>query len=293
METNRIINGDSAQVLSEFPDECVDCVVTSPPYDSLRTYGRDTFNFPFEEIARQLTRVLKPGGVIVWVVGVETKNGGETLAPQKQSIFFVEKCGLLLHDTMIYEKNSAAFPARPNSNRYTQVWEYMFVFSKGKPKTSRLIIDKKNRWVGWKGFGKTTQRTKEGELIEYEKKEGTPEVSPRYNVWRYATGKGFTSSIVTASEHPALFPEALVYDHLRTWTDAGDVVLDPFNGAGTTTAVARNMNRKYIGIDISQSYCELARKRTELKVDLVKLEALSRRINNQRYPQDVQRYKGK
>lgn len=256
---------------------------------------------------------------MVWVVGAETHDGSESLSPFKQAIFFNEACDLRLHDTMLYEKNGVAYPARPSGNRYTQCFEYMFVFSKGKPKTAHLISDKKNRWVGWKSFGQLTERLYTGELVKYEKDHGVPEFSPRYNIWRYpnevallpeddetlfpvydeiwkyATGGNFTSSFPLAKRHPACFPESLVIDHLRTWTEESDVVLDPFNGVGTTTVVAAWMNRHFIGIDLSREYCDIAQKRLDPKyrIDIVKRIEQSKRFNNSRYPQDEHRYVGK
>ena len=263
---NKIICGDSGSILMEYPDECIDCIITSPPYDNLRSYTKDVhekYEFDFSSIAQELVRVLKPGGVIVWVVGDETKKGSETGNSFRQALFFHEDLGLDIHDTMIYKKNSSSFPARKSADRYSQIFEYMFVFSKGKPKTAHLLCDKPNAWKGWLGFGKMTQRNRDGQLVEI-KRDPIGEYSPRNNIWKYATGKSYSASDDLASLHPAIFPEGLVGDHLLTWTEENDVILDVFNGSGTTTKMAFLLNRRYIGIDISEEYCGIARKRIEL-----------------------------
>jgi site-specific DNA-methyltransferase (adenine-specific) len=181
---------------------------------------------------------------------------------------------------MIYEKNGCAHSARKWDKRYTQIFEYMFVFSKGTPKTASLICDRENRWAGVNGFGTPTTRKKDGSLVPYIQKP-TPKLSPRTNIWRLLVSR-HASSNPKAFEHPAIFPETLVLDHLRTWTEEGDVVLDPFNGSGTTSVVTKNMNRQFIGLDISKKYCKLAIGRVEDILDLEKLQAASQRSNNQK-----------
>lgn len=257
IKDNTIYCGNCSEILKEFPDEYVDMVLTSPPYDSLRDYHG--YHFPFIEIATELYRVTKPGGVVIWIVGDEVVGGSESGTSFKQALFF-DSLGFRIHDTMIYEKNSSAFPARSTGNRYTQLFEYMFVFSKGKPKTANLLCDKENVWVGWTGFGKTTQRDKDGVLVE-NNKAPTPEKSPRGNIWKYNTGRNYTTKDDFAFEHPAMFPEPLVEDHILTWTEEGDIILDPMCGSGTTLKMAYQHNRKYIGIDMSHEYCKISEKR--------------------------------
>ncbi len=269
---NKIINEDSVTALRELPENSIDMVVTSPPYDNLRAYQgliddmKEEYNgysFPFEQIATELSRVVKKGGVVVWVVGDAVMKGGETGSSFRQALYFMEK-GFKLHDTMIYEKNGSSFPARRDGNRYSQLFEYMFVFSKGgKPKTSNLICDKPNRWAGYTHFGKGTIRNKAGELVERNIKP-IPEFSPRNNIWKYNTGKNYSTKDAIAFGHPAIFPEQLAEDHILTWSTPGDVVLDPFNGSGTTTKMAALHDRNYVGIDISDKYCDIARERLEI-----------------------------
>jgi site-specific DNA-methyltransferase (adenine-specific) len=218
-------------------DESVDMVLTSPPYDNLRQY--EGFVFPFESIAEELMRIIKPSGVIVWVVGDAVVNGTETGSSFKQALHFMS-LGLNLHDTMIFEKNSSTFPARRNSNRYTQIFEYMFIFSKGKP-TANLICDKVNKWAGFKDFS--------GKL-----KNPVPDKSPRTNIWKYTTS-------FNGVKHPAPFPIQLAIDHVLTWTQEQELVFDPFMGSGTTAIACMRTNRRYIGSEISSSYCALIEER--------------------------------
>lgn len=192
-------------------------------------------------------RVTKPGGVVVWVVGDATVGGSETGSSFRQALTFTN-VGFKLHDTMVYEKNSSTFPARKGSKRYTQIFEYMFVFSKGVPKTANLICDKPNKWAGHKDFS--------GKL-----KNPVPDYSPRTNIWKY------TTSFNDKTGHPAPFPEALARDHIISWSNPGDVVLDPFIGSGTTAKMAILTGRNYIGFEISEEYCDIATRRVADAVD--------------------------
>lgn len=252
---NSVLEGPAEHVLAELPEACIDLVVTSPPYDDLRAY--DGYRFPFEAIAEQLQRVLKPGGVIVWVVGDATINGSETGSSFRQALYFNE-IGLRLHDTMIYQKSNCAFPSQ---NRYYQIFEYMFILSKGKPKTFQPIRDRENIYVGQKPHGKS--RTKKG-WSRNGSRCVTGKYGVRYNIWRYVTGGGNVTSDRMAYDHPAIFPEKLAEDHILSWSAPGDVVLDPLCGSGTTLKMAARHDRNYIGIDVSPQYCELSRQRVAL-----------------------------
>lgn len=240
---NSIVCGDSLDVLKKIKTGSIDMVLTSPPYDNLRIY-KGNLSWNFEDTAQELFRVVKDGGVVVWVVGDATIKGSETGTSFKQALYFKE-IGFNLHDTMVYEKNSSSFPSKKTDNRYTQIFEYMFVFSKGKP-TANLMCDKKNLEAG-KKYG--VRNTFGG------KNYTVPDYSPRTNIWR------FTTSIESSKLHPAMFPYELAQDHILTWTKECDVVLDPFAGSGTTGLACKNINRKYILIEKEPEYVEIIKKR--------------------------------
>jgi DNA modification methylase len=254
---NRVIHGDCSEIMGYMPDECVDLTVTSPPYDDLRSYKG--YSFPFEDIAQQLFRVTKQGGIVVWIVGDKTEKGSETLTSFKQALFFKE-LGFNIHDTMIYEKNSCAFP---DHNRYYNVFEYMFVLSKGKPKTVNRIEDRKNIWGGTQTFGRITERQSDGTLRDAKGKKTVKEYGVRNNIWRYNTGKGQSTTDKIAFEHPAIFPEKLAQDHILSWSNECDIVFDPMCGSGTTLKMAYMNNRNFIGVDYSAEYVQLSQKRLE------------------------------
>jgi site-specific DNA-methyltransferase (adenine-specific) len=238
-------------------DNTVDLTITSPPYDELRDY--DGFSVNINEISTQLYRITKDGGVVVWIVGDATTKGSETGTSFRQALQFMN-AGFKLHDTMIYEKNTSSFPAKRTGKRYTQIFEYMFVFCKGSIKTGNLICDKPNKWAGHTNWGKNTDRQKDGELVEKKDIKPVPEFSPRNNIWKYTVGKGFNSSDKESHEHPAIFPEKLAEDHILSWSNEGDVVLDIFSGSGTTCKMAKKNKRSYIGIELSQEYYDLSLK---------------------------------
>jgi site-specific DNA-methyltransferase (adenine-specific) len=257
---DKIYCGNCQEVMVSFPDGCIDLVVTSPPYDNIRDYKGYVFGEEvFKEIVRQLYRVVVVGGIVVWIVGDAVIKGGESGTSFRQALGFMD-CGFKLHDTMIYEKNTSSFPARRTGKRYTQIFEYMFVFCKGKIKTGNMICDKPNKWAGHTNWGKNTHRGKNGELIASKDIKPVPDFSPRNNIWKYNVGKGFNSKDKESHEHPAIFPEKLAEDHILSWSNEGDVVLDCFAGSGTTCKMAKKNGRKYVGIDTSEEYCALARK---------------------------------
>lgn len=239
--------GDCLQYMRGMENGNVDCVVTSPPYDNLRTYGGHTWNF--EGIAQELFRVVKVGGVVVWVVGDATIDGSETLTSFKQALFFRE-CGFNV-ETMIYQ--IAGTGAKGSNYYYWQSFEYMFIFAKGQPKTSNRIADIKNPNGGnLRGF-----RTKAAQIGSRVDRSGvrTPFYSVRPNVWRYAVGTN------DDTDHPAPFPEALARDHILSWTNEGDTVFDPFTGSGTTGKMAVKLQRNFIGCEIHEPYFRIAEKR--------------------------------
>jgi len=245
LPVNQIICGDCLYKMSAFPTNCIDLVVTSPPYDNLRNY--QGYSFDFERIAQQLYRITKPGGVVIWVVGDATIKGSETGTSFKQALYFKE-VGFNLHDTMIWRKTN---PFNFGSNNcYIQSFEYMFIFSKGKPGAINFIQDRKIK--SDKPF-KAVSKDKNNNRFESGKIINPKDYSKRYNVWDIPCA-------TTKREHPAIFPEKLAADHIKSWSNPGDIVLDPMCGSGITCKEARKLNRRYVGIDISQEYCSIARK---------------------------------
>jgi len=252
---NQIICGDCLEVMKDIPDKSIDMVLTSPPYDNLRDYKGYTFNF--EGIAKEIFRIVKDGGVVVWVVGDATINGSETGTSFKQALYFKE-IGFNLHDTMIWKKPNFS---NPSSNRYHQIFEYMFIFSKGKPKTFNPIKDKKNKYLTC--VGRNTMRKPDGELIEIKKGIGS-EFGMRTNVWNMNTvGQ---EMMCKTPPHPAMFPKKLAEDHIISWSNEGDIVLDPMAGSGTTLKMAKINNRNYIGIEISSEYCDIIKERVGCEI---------------------------
>ena len=257
--TGEVFCGACQTVMATFKEESVDLTITSPPYDNIRDYKGYCFEIEdFKNIVNELYRITKKGGVVVWVVRDATMKGSETGTSFRQALGFIDG-GFKLHDTMIYEKNTSSFPAQRKGKRYTQIFEYMFVFCKGKIKTGNLICDKPNKWAGHTNWGKNTNRGKDGKLVKTKDIKPVPDFSPRNNIWKYIVGKGFNSSDKESHKHPAIFPEKLAEDHILTWSNKGDVVLDPFMGSGTTCKMAKKNGRKYIGIDMSEEYCALAK----------------------------------
>lgn len=260
MKLNSLYHEDCLLTMGKMPDNFLDMVLTSPPYDDLRNYNNN-YSFPFEEIAKELYRVLKPGGIIVWIVADATYKGGETLTSFKQALYF-QSIGFTIHDTMIYHKN---YFKNSNPNRYYNNFEYMFVLSKGKPKTANLIRDRKNKTAGSKVQG--TQRTKDGLLIPKSgvNKKIIQEYGYRGNVWTYAAGGFNSTKDKIAYKHPAIFPESLAVDHIKTWSNAGDVIYDCFAGSGTTGKIAKSLNRNFLMSEIDNQYVSIIEERLNIK----------------------------
>ena len=255
IELNRIYNEDCLEGMKRIPDGFVDLTVTSPPYDNLRTYNGNIEQWSFEKfqgIAKELYRVTKQGGVVVWVVGDATIKGSETGSSFKQALYFKE-IGFNLHDTMIYEKNGTG--ACGSNNCYWQTFEYMFVFTKGKIKTVHRLDNGKPRT---KGGIKTGRITKDGIQKVEKRSDAEGKLQLRSNIWRYNVG--FTSGD-DKTGHPAVFPELLAQDHILSWSNEGDVVFDPFMGSGTTAKMALLNNRNFIGFELDKHYCDIANER--------------------------------
>jgi len=259
MEINKIYNEDCLYTMAKMPDNFLDLTVTSPPYDNLREYNG--YSFDFESIAKELYRVTKEGGVVVWVVGDATIKGSETGSSFKQALYFIQ-CGFRLHDTMIYKKTSLP----KNHNRYEQDFEYMFVLSKGRPEVFNPIIIKtkfpeketarKNSF-----FSKTNEINRSARSEKKRNPVGKTKI--KGNIWSYSVGKGHSTKDALAFKHPAIFPEQLVNDHILSWSNENNLVYDPFIGSGTTAKMSILNKRNWLGSETSKEYVELANKRLE------------------------------
>lgn len=253
----RLILGDSFIELTKIEENSVDLTVTSPPYDNLRTYNGNIAQWGepiWKGIIEELYKVTKPGGVVVWVVGDATIKGSETGTSFKQALW-AKECGFNLHDTMIYQKNSYPFPP---SNRYYQQFEYMFVWSKDAPKTFHGI---KQKTIWKKNTDEvSTTRKADGSTVEMKYAKGKDE-RLKDNVWVMNTGYMRSTKDKEAYKHSAIFPESLAHDHILSWSNEGDTVLDPFMGSGTTGKMAKQLNRNFIGIELDPTYFKIAKAR--------------------------------
>jgi DNA modification methylase len=263
---NKLYNEDCLITMGNMGDNSVDLTLTSPPYDDLRTYnehvgGNKTefngYSFPFEDIARELFRVTKKGGVVVWVVGDATNKGSETGTSFRQALYFKE-CGFDLYDTMIYQKTGTPFPQK---TRYNQTFEYMFVFSKGKPNTFNPIM-KKNATAGAVRHSRKF-RNPNGEMIPGFNGKPVNEYGIENNIWLIKNGMNKSTKDLVAFEHPAIFPEELAAKHIITWTKKNDLVYDPFMGSGTTAKMSILLDRDWIGSELDSSYSDICNRRLE------------------------------
>lgn len=251
--TVELLHADCVDAVQAMEDDFIDLTVTSPPYDCLRHYTNEgEWNFKkFEQLAKELFRVTKAGGVVMWNVADQTIKGSETASSFKQALFLME-CGFNLVDTMIYQKANPG-GARGSNKTYTQAFEYMFVLSKGPLKTFNLICDRPNKWAGEAkaGGGRTTDgRVRPTRTIV------TKAFGKRSNIWTYPTQQDEWSK-----QHPAAMPLAMAEDHIKSWTNAGDMVFDPFCGSGTTGLAAAKLGRDFVGSDVSEEYLNIAEQR--------------------------------
>jgi len=263
MEINKTYNENCLDTMKRMQDNFIDLTITSPPYDSLRTYNG--YSFDFESIAKELYRVTKEGGVVVWNVNDATIKGSETGTSFRQALYFMD-CGFNLHDTMIYQKTGTPFPS---TTRYNQTFEYMFVLSKGKPKTFNPIM-KKNITAGAVRHSRKF-RNKDGEMIPSFNGKQVNEYGIENNIWKIKNGMNKSTKDKEAFKHPAIFPEELVSKHILSWTNKEDTVYDCFIGSGTTAKIAIVNNRQWIGSEISKEYTDLANKRIKPYLNQIKL----------------------
>ena len=246
-----VILGDNIPILKGMDDNYIDLTITSPPYDDLRNYNG--YSFDFEKLTKELYRVTKNGGVIVWIVNDATNNGSESGTSFKQVLHFME-LGFNLHDTMIWNKGNFTDTGSLKV-RYGNVFEYMFVLSKGKPKTFNPIKDRKNKHAGTLQHGTVSQTDGSKKRVTTHNTKIFSEYGQRHNLWNVTPCKQ------RSIKHPARFPEQLAKDHIISWSNEGDIILDPFAGSGTTLKMAKELNRNYIGIEISGKYCNIIKER--------------------------------
>jgi len=253
--TNIIICDKAENALCRLPDNSIDLVVTSPPYGSIRKSNSYSDIYDFKHIAYEISRVLKIGGTVCWNEQDQYVDGSKSGLSAKHSLYFMEDLGLKWVDHLIYNKNSFAFPS---SNRYHQTWENVFVFSKGPQTTFNPIMDRENKYLGSRGAsGRKKDGTRNTGQSHVSNKMGQ-----RFNVWNYKIGGGHTTK--DNIDFPALMPERLAEDLIVSYSNKDDIVLDPFNGGGTTCKMALLNNRKYIGIDASREACKKAIDRLKL-----------------------------
>lgn len=259
---NKIVLGNCLDTMAKMPDNFIDLTLTSPPYDNLRKYTDEcAWNEDiWKSIIKELFRVSKKGGVVVWIVGDATVNGSETGTSFKQTLYAME-CGFNLHDTMIFAKNNL-IPL--NHNRYDPQFEYMFIWSKGKPKKFNPIKQKCKTFGDRKNYSSTKVPVEEENKYAIRKREVVLEIKEEKNlsnIWFFTIGIAEKNLKDDINKHPAPFPEKLANDHIITWSDEGDLVYDPFMGSGTTAKMAISNNRNFIGSEISKKYCKIAENR--------------------------------
>lgn len=253
-----LINDDCENYLKKIKEDFFDLTITSPPYDKMRSYSGYSDQWcekKYKSIIELLFKVTKKGGVVVWVCGDQVINGSETCSSFKQALHFKD-CGFNLHDTMIWNKGSFA---NPSNNRFHQVFEYMFVFSKGKPKTYNEILERKNKYIGKRGAS--------GRDFNGKRKTGFSEVKREFgnlfNIWDISVGGGI--SYKGKCDHPAVFPEEIARRHIIAWSNEFDQVLDPFMGSGTVGVACNLLKRNFTGIEINKDYFDLSKNRIENK----------------------------
>lgn len=258
-----ILQGNCLHWLKQINDESIDLTVTSPPYDNIRKYGGHSFDF--EAIAQELFRITKLGGVVVWIVGDETVNGDESDTSFKQALYF-KQIGFRKHDTMIYAKKAARYP---ETVRYANIFEYMFIFSKGAPKTFNQIRTDRSKYA--RQTNDAGNRNKDGN-IDCKKFKYTP-FKAKTNIWEYGTGFNISTTDEIAFKHPAIFPDELAADHIKSWSNEGDLILDPFSGSGTTLKMAHQLNRNWLGIEINPEYIKIAKQRLTPLIQQKRIES--------------------
>ncbi len=258
MELNTFQNKKAEDFLEKVPDNFIDISIVSPPYDDIRNYNGKDFNLNL--IIKELYRATKKGGVCVWVVADQTIKGSESLTSFKQAIAFVEG-GWKLHDTMIYKKLN---PTPNAGTRYQQCFEYMFVFSKGKPKTTNIQLRERRNKCNDKRTYRKKKFSRDKDGVFNENNYYVKELVPEDNIWEFYVGGGNSTKDKIAFKHPAIFPELLAEKHIKSWTNPGDVVCDFMAGSGTTFKISKKLKRNWVGCEPNLEYCEIITERLKI-----------------------------
>jgi len=259
-ENAELFHGNNTNIIKTFKKNSIDLTVTSPPYDNLKNYKKtiDCWTFKeFKKIANELYRVTKEHGVVVWVVCDATLNGSETGSSFRQVLYF-KKIGFNIHDTMIYSK----YPIIPLENpRQMNIFEYMFVLSKGKVKTFNPRLKKSanlsNRTQNYKNL-----HTPEQEVTQYKKSKKRKKYKTDSNIWQYNIAK-----TIHTKDHPATFPIELALDHILTWTNEEAVIFDPFMGSGTVGMASVLTNRKFKGTERVSDFFDLSLRNIKSEIE--------------------------
>jgi len=270
MELNKILKGDCLELMENIEDKSIDMIITSPPYDDIKNYNYNlNWNFGiFKLISNEMNRVLKDGGVIIWVVNDKTQNGSESLSSFKQVIFFNE-LGLKLYDTMIYKKlNYTPLTHR----RYEQEFEYMFCLSKGIPKTFNPIKIK-CKYGGTKSRGSPSFYKSNNDNLTKINKYIINNEKIKGNIFEYNTGSLTNIKL----NHPAVFPLELVNDQIISWSNENDIILDCFAGSGTTAIACINTNRNYILMEKEEKYIDIINDRIKNHTKVIEFEQVNKK----------------
>ena len=259
IQVNKIICEDNITYLKTLPDECIDFVITSPPYDELRDYNG--YKLDLHGLGIELLRVLKDGAICVMVIQDSTKDFAKSLTSFRTIVDWCDNIGFRLFECNIYNRQGTE--GAWWKKRFRVDHEYMPIFLKGK---RPQYFDKENIKIPSKHGGKVMTganiRTKNGQTGS-RKVKINPTKCPG-TVMSFGNTCGGESKL--KSKHPAVFPNMLAYDMIECFCPKDGIVIDPFNGSGTTTLAAKCLGRKYIGIDVSEEYNQIARERLETEI---------------------------
>lgn len=251
---NKIHHFDAVVGLRLLPADCIDLTLTSPPYDWIRDYNGtfDPAKFPFVRIAEELYRITAPGGVVLWITRDQQQDCCESGTSAKQMLYF-KNIGFNVQ-TMIVDSISA----RHRRYCYGMPPQFCFVLSKGRPKAFHPIRDKPNTEPG--RIKSWSARNRDGRIRKGKPKE-IPKYGRRSHIWLYPTGFGLVSDDPLPRNAPAPMVETVAGDLMLSYSNPGDLILDPMAGLGTTGKVAVKLNRQFIGFERVRKYCDVANDR--------------------------------